>query len=144
MKIIDHIEMNINEEKIKGRELIPVVLEHEEVQKKYQKFVLPDGVELTVSLKPEIVLKNGDILYQDKKRIIYIDLIMEKVLRIRPRNSFEWARAAYNIGNMHQKAYLKEDNIYVPHDSNIEKLIESIGIPFEITHEKLEGIPVDI
>ena len=81
----------------------------------------------------------GAVLYKDEKRIIVADLLPEEVLVIHPEGNVQWAKAAFNVGNMHHSAYLHDDCILVPYDAIIENLIKSIGVKYERCVRKLEG-----
>ncbi len=83
----------------------------------------------------------GAVLYADDERVVYVDLEPEEVLIIRPVGDTELARAAYNVGNMHQDAYIADEGILVAYDEIMEGIIKKkLGIDCEKAQRKLNGI----
>lgn len=142
--IVEKILNNLNRIDLKSRSIDRVKLSHEEMMKPHQKVASEGGRVIGISLPQGEHLHNGDILYMDEAEIVAIDLIEEDVYEIRPKNNIEWARAAFNIGNMHQRAYLYSSCIRVPYDYVLERILESLGIEYSREKRKLDGIPANI
>ncbi|MDO4870245.1 MAG: urease accessory protein UreE [Bacillota bacterium] len=139
MILVENICENINSIDTSDLILESVSITHEETLKVHRKFKLSQGREIAISLPAGDHLHDGDVLYRDHERVVFIQLIEEKIIHISPDNDREWAKAAYNIGNMHQPAYLKDDGIYVPYDEILLNLIKKLGVNFEIINAKLDG-----
>ena len=77
--------------------------------------------------------------YKDSERMIVVDMLPEDVLEIRPEGNRQWAKTAFNIGNMHHPAYLYDDCIRIPYDGILENLMKSIGVAYTRCERKLDG-----
>lgn len=137
--IIETVLGKIEEFDTTGRAIDKIMLDHHDLAKPHQKVKTDSGMELAISLPHGQSLSCGAVLYQDDKKLAVVDLLPEDVLEIRPRGNQEWAKAGFNMGNMHHPAYLYTDCILVPYDSIIENLIQSMGIPFQRCQRKLDG-----
>ena len=116
-----------------------VLLDHDDINKPHQKFRTEAGETVAVSLPHGDRLFCGAVLYKDDDSIIVVDMPEEDVLEIYPQGNIQWARTAFNIGNMHQPAYLYEDRIMIPYDAVMENLINSLGVDYERCERKLDG-----
>ncbi len=142
--IVEKILSNLNGTDPGSRSIDWVKLSREEMMKTHQKVTSEGGRAIGISLPQGENLHSGDILYLDDAEIVAIDLIEEEVFEIRPKNNIEWARAAFNIGNMHQRAYLYSNCIRVPYDYVLDRMLVSLGIEYSREIRKLDGIPANI
>lgn len=122
-----------------GLDFILIELSHEEMLKPHQILTLKDGEKIAISLVMGINLEAGDVILADKNRIVYIDLVKEDALVVRPDNNIQWGKVAFNIGNLHHKVYFTEDSILTPYDKNIESLLLKLGVKYERESRKLDG-----
>jgi urease accessory protein len=137
--VIEHILGKVKDFNTSDAVLDPVELTHEELLRPHQKLTSKGGEKIAVSLRPGESLKEGDVVYAGQKKIIYIDLIKEDVLVIKPKGHIQWGRAAFNIGNFHHSAYLTEESILTSYDPVIEALLSKIGVEFTREYRKLYG-----
>lgn len=137
--LIKQVLGNIKDRPSSDKNTDRLILSHEDIERGHQRVTSKAGRDLRISLDRGESLSCGDILYEDQDILIIVDMPQEKVFELRPKTNLEWARAAYNIGNMHQKAYLYSDCMRVPYDYVIEKMIESLQVDFSIKDEKLDG-----
>ncbi|MCI8648237.1 MAG: urease accessory protein UreE [Firmicutes bacterium] len=142
--IIEQIQGNLRNMELEGCSVDYVILSADELQKHHQKLRTASGESIKLSLEEGQTLKCGDILKQEKGRIIAVDLKEEKVFELRPKSKREWAKAAFNIGNMHQKLYLYDEYLRVPYDPVLERLMELLGIEYTVKTEKLDGILANV
>ncbi|MDD3168071.1 MAG: urease accessory protein UreE [Eubacteriales bacterium] len=142
--IAEKVLGNLRDAEQGTRRIDRVRLTHDEIAKPHQKVTTESGRIIGISLPEGEHLHNGDILYQDGSVIIVIDLKEEEVFEIRPKNNMEWAKAAFNVGNMHQRAYLYHDCIRAPYDSVLEKMMEILGVDYSREIRKLDGIPANL
>lgn len=138
--IVEKIIGNLRERDKESRTIDPVFMDHYDMTRPHQKVRSESGEAIAISLEQGESLAPGDVLYEDEERVIAVELLPEDVLRIMPRGNIQWARAAFNIGNMHQAAYLHEDCILVAYDAILEGIIEKLGISFERITCPLDGI----
>ncbi len=116
-----------------------ILLDHHDMGKPHQKLRSEAGETVAVSLPYGEHLFCGAVIYKDEKKLIAIDLLPEDALEIYPKGNLQWAKAAFNIGNMHHPAYLHEDCITIPYDPILENLIQGLGIGYRRCTRKLDG-----
>lgn len=121
-----------------------VVLNHEELTKPHQKVISKAGREIAISLPVGETLYVNAVLYADDNMILYVDAAEEEVLEIYPKNNLEWARSAFNIGNMHHPAYIKENSIITPYDPSIERIFKTLEIKYERRIASLDGTRANV
>lgn len=142
--IVEKVLSNLKVTEQGNRTVDRVWLAHDEIMKPHQKVTAESGRTVSISLPEGDRLHNGDILYEDDAEMIVIELREEEVFEIRPKNNLEWAMAAFQIGNMHQRAYLYSDCIRVPYDHVLEKTIDSLGVEYSREVRVLDGIPANL
>lgn len=137
--IIEKIIGSIADFQHEGLKTDKVLLDHHDMERSHQKMISKGGEKLAVSLDHGEKLFRGAVLYKDEKKMIVVDMIPEDALEIRPEGNRQWAKAAFNIGNMHQPAYIYDDCIVIPYDAIMENLLNSIGVAFTRCERKLDG-----
>ncbi len=139
--LIEKILCHINDITLEQRSLTKdlVLLDHYDMEKPHQKIYSAGGVELSVSLPKGQQLHVGAVLFMDETKMIVVDLKEEDVLEVFPKGEEQWGIAGFNIGNMHQSCYFTEDSILLSYDPLVERLIQSMEIPFKRELRKLEG-----
>lgn len=121
-----------------------VVLDRERMSRPHQKVTSEAGETFALSLPPGEQLYPGAVIYADEDRLVYIAAAAEDALVVRPQNTMQWARAAYNIGNMHQPAFLQEDCILVPYDQILEGILQRLAIPCAREHRSIDGLRASV
>lgn len=137
--IVEKILGRIEDYKAEDLKTDWVMLDHFDLGKPHQKLKSEGGETVAVSLPHGEHLFCGAVLYKDEEKIIAVDLIPEDALEIRPEGNLQWAKAAFNIGNMHHPAYLHEDCIVIPYDPILDNLLKGIGVKYERCRRKLTG-----
>src|SRR5690242_17331400 len=72
-------------------------------------------------------LTQGDVLYEDETFIIAIDILPCEVLVIQPANLFEMASVCYEIGNKHLPLFYEKDELLVPFEMPLFRLLSAQG-----------------
>ena len=139
MRIIERINENIYTENITIINQDYVSLKHDELVKNHRRLKTFLGEEIALSLPSGSIIKDGDVLYREGDKVVYVSLEKEKIIHIIPEVNLDWARAAYAIGNMHMQASLKKDGIYILYDEAIEKTFSRLNIKYKIKIDKIEG-----
>ena len=139
-KIIDRIE----ETDIGNRSLDLVLLDHLDLTRPHQKVKTQEGKTVAISLPLGEQLYKGAVLYSDEEEIIAVDLLEEDVFEIKPKGNIEWARVAFNIGNMHQPAYVTENDICIPFDPVMERMFRSLNVEYSRKKRKLDGLRANV
>ena len=132
-------ELNVGE-----RNIDAVVMTHDQLQKPHQKATTKQGKSLGISLGEGDALFPGAVLWVDDAQVVLVELIEEDVIEIRPSGNMEWARVAFNIGNMHQPAYLYDDCIRIPYDGVVYHMLLHLKVPMERKTAKLDGIRANV
>lgn len=116
-----------------------VLLDHYDMEKPHQKLKSQSGSTIAVSLEHGERLFCGAVLYRDDETLIAVDLLPEDALEIRPKGTLDWAKIAFNIGNMHHPAYLNEECIVTPYDAVLEAMLQKAGVEYRRCERQLTG-----
>lgn len=122
-----------------GLKVDKVLLDHYDMSKPHQKLKTENGETVAVSLPHGEKLFCGAVLYKDDERMIVVDMLPEDVLEVHPVGNRQWAKVAFNIGNMHHPAYIHDDCIVIPYDAIMENLIKGIGVEYKRCERQLNG-----
>ena len=115
-----------------------ILLDRDRLSKPHQKLRTENGESFAVSLQHGDALESGSVIYADDERVVYIELVPEDALVIVPKDDMQWARAAYNIGNMHHPSFICDGRIITPYDSVLESVIKKLDLAFE-----RKSVPID-
>lgn len=137
-KILGKVQ-DYNKEILSNYTIDPIIMDHEELIRPHQKVKTKSGKEVAISLPLGDQLYYGAVLSDNDGILIVVEMADEDILEIFPKNNFEWGKAAFNIGNMHHPAYLKENSIVTPYDPAIERIFKALGIKYKKTVGKLDG-----
>jgi len=84
-------------------------------------------------------LKEGDILWFDDTRIIAIEIKPCKAIIIKPVNILEAANISFEIGNKHLPLFYEKDELLIPYDEPLYKLLKASGYVMKIEDRKLNN-----
>jgi urease accessory protein len=82
-------------------------------------------------------LKEGDILFQDDKITIAVEIIPCECIVLKPSNMREAAAVSYEIGNRHLPLFYEADELLVPYDVPLYNLLVTLGYTINIEERKL-------
>jgi urease accessory protein len=82
-------------------------------------------------------LKEGDILYEDDKTTIAVEIIPCECIVLKPSNLREAAAVSYEIGNRHLPLFYEADELLVPYDVPLYNLLVTLGYTINIEERKL-------
>jgi len=88
-------------------------------------------------LNKDPMLTQGDILHEDDTTIIAVDILPCEVLVIRPVSLFEMASVCYEIGNKHLPLFFEKEEVLVPFDMPLFRLLLSQGYAIKQDKRKL-------
>ncbi len=142
--IIENIIGNINSYPVESRKVDKVVLDRDRLSKPHQKVRAESGEVFALSLPHGSTLSPGDVIFADEDRVIAVELAPEDALVIRPAGQMQWARAAYNIGNMHQRAFIQEDCIITPYDAILQSIMQKLHVPCERMVCPINGVRANV
>ena len=115
---------NINNYSINTKTIDFIELHWFETSKRIQRKFTKSGVEISLKfLNENPVLTEGDILFEDEKTVIVITVLPCECLVIAPTNMFEMASVCYEIGNKHLPLFFENDELLVPFEMPLYKLL---------------------
>ena len=99
-----------------------------ETNKRIQRKHTESGLEIAIKfLQENPNLNQGDILYEDEKSIIAIDILPCECIVVAPKNMFEMASVCYEIGNKHLPLFFDKEELLVPNEMPLYKLLITQG-----------------
>lgn len=99
-----------------------------ETNKRIQRKHTESGLEIALKfLQENPNLNQGDILYEDEKSIIAIDILPCECIVVAPKNMFEMASVCYEIGNKHLPLFFDKEELLVPNEMPLYKLLITQG-----------------
>jgi urease accessory protein len=82
-------------------------------------------------------LTQDDVLFEDESTIIAIHIIPCDVLVITPASMFEMASVCYEIGNKHLPLFFDQNEVLVPFDKPLYRLLLAQGYAVKQDNRKL-------
>jgi urease accessory protein len=129
---------NINSTTVNNRTIDWLPLEWYETAKRIQRKRTLAGREISLKfLKENPALAQGDILYEDESTIIAVDIISCDVLVIQPASLFEMACVCYEIGNKHLPLFFENNEVLVPFEMPLYRLLLAQGYAIKQDKRKL-------
>lgn len=90
------------------------------------------GTDLCLALPRGTVLRDGDLLYHDHHRQIWVRAQGEELLRIYPESPLRLAQIAHHLGNWHRSVQILEDHsLLVQPDPPLRAWLQDQGLPVE-------------
>ena len=137
--IVEKVIGNIEEiEDIKAFHVEKVILESDDLLKRVQRVQTDHNTELGISLPPNHVLRDGDILHQEGKNLIVVSVKADDVLVIRPVSMMQMGVVAHMLGNRHLPAQFEEDTMIVQYDYLVERLLKEENLSYTRENKKLK------
>ncbi|TYB75898.1 urease accessory protein UreE [Bizionia myxarmorum] len=88
-------------------------------------------------LKEGTRLKEGDILYEDEEKVVLVNILPCDAIQVTPRSIYEMGTVCYEIGNKHLPLFIQGDNVLIPYEKPLERLLLASGYEVKKTHCKL-------
>lgn len=139
MIIVEKILGKIEDIALDEHRIDRIILDRHDMDKPHQKLKTESGEVIAVSLEHGENMFCGAVLHKDDERVVAVDLVTEDALEVFPEGNLQWAKTAFNIGNMHHPAYLCENHIIMPYDPIVESLMKGIGVEYVRCKKKLIG-----
>lgn len=123
---------------INGRSIDWIMLEWYETGKRIQLKKTTAGKEISLRfLNGDPQLTEGDVLFADDHFIIAISILTCECLTILPKNMFEIASVCYEIGNKHLPLFYEQDQLLVPFERPLFKILLAQGYDVKQENRKL-------
>ena len=115
-----------------------VTFEWYETNKRIQRKVTKSGTDISLKfLKGNPLITEGDIFFEDDYSIIIAEVLPCECLVIAPKNMFEMASVCYEIGNKHLPLFFENDEVLVPFEKPLFKLLIILGYSIKQEQRKL-------
>ncbi|WP_158656995.1 urease accessory protein UreE [Helicobacter aurati] len=133
--IVERVLGNIHTANYKHLEVDRVQMEWYDTGKRIALLQSENGQTLAMRLAnvPKHGLKDGDILFQDSRRIIIITILPTLALSIQIQDWESIVRVCYEIGNLHIPLFFGRNNteLQAPFEKPLQRALEKLCIPFE-------------
>ena len=112
-----------------------LALEWFETRKRILRCKTTAGTALALKfLNEAMTLTEGDILHEDSETIIAVTVLPCDSLVIRPKTMFEMASVCYEIGNKHLPLFFESDELLVPFEHPLHRLLLAQG--YDVSQEQ--------
>ncbi|ADY55318.1 Urease accessory protein ureE [Syntrophobotulus glycolicus DSM 8271] len=129
---------NLKYSELNGRRLDTVRIDWFEVEKRIWKKTSEHGVEVGLKIRAGLPLQSGDILYEDDRVVMAVEVSECEAIVIVPGDMREMGRACYEIGNQHVPLFYENGRLAVPYEGPVFALLEAGGYRPERIMLKLE------
>jgi urease accessory protein len=136
--LIQQKKGHINTVTVNNRYIDWLPLEWHETSKRILRKQTQAGNDLALKfLDKDPMLTQGDVLHEDDSFIIAVDILPCDVLVIQPAGLFEMASVCYEIGNKHLPLFFEKDEVLVPFDMPLFRLLSTQGYAIKQDKRKL-------
>ncbi len=136
--LIQEKKGNIKASVASNKSIDSVLFEWYETNKRIQKKITKSGKEMSLKfLNDNPALTEGDILFEDENLIIVVEVVPCDCLVIAPKNMIEMASVCYEIGNKHLPLFFDNDELQVPFEKPLFKLLNAYGYVVKKEQRKL-------
>lgn len=133
MKIVSEITDNAKSRDLTGKKVDYFDLEWYETTRKVLRKTTRNGEEMAFRiLKENFRVKHYDVLFEDEKNIILASIIPAPAIIVQPKTMLEMGTICYEIGNQHIPIFIENDEVILPYEDPIFKLLDRSGYkPFK-------------
>jgi urease accessory protein len=129
---------HVNSFEINNRSIDWLLLQWHEAGKRILRKETTSGKEIAIKfLNENPELAEGDILFADDNSIIAVSILACNCIAIQPKNMFEIASVCYEIGNKHLPLFYEADQLLVPFENPLYKLLLAQGYDVKQENRKL-------
>ncbi len=136
--IIEKIVGNISDPDSKSKDLVDYVsVEWYEVQNSILHKVSRNGMEVGIRNHERVALRDGDILWQDDKKVLLVEISECDCIALRPTTMLEMGKACYEIGNRHSPIFIEDGEVLTPYDAPLMTALSKCGFLPRLKSAKL-------
>lgn len=126
---------NLDSISVNNRKIDWLLLEWYETNKRILRKKTQSGKEVSLKFMNESPgLTQGDILFEDAEAIIAVGILVCDCLVIHPKDMQEMASVCYEIGNKHLPLFFEANELLVPFEQPLFRLLTAQG--YEVKQEK--------
>ena len=115
-----------------------IFLDSEDLLKRIIRVKSDHNREYGISLNDNSKLKDGDLLFNEEKKLIVVKVNNDDVLVIKPSSINEMGIIAHSLGNRHLQAQFKDNTMIVQYDRLVEEELKNKNINYSREEMKLE------
>jgi urease accessory protein len=121
-----------------ARRIDRVSIEWHEVNKRILHKQSQSGREVILKFMNEPqALTHDDVLWCDEKFAVVIDILSCDAICIKPASLSEMAAVCYEIGNKHLPLFYYDDEVLVPFEEPLYKMLSAAGYKLKVENRKL-------
>lgn len=135
--LVEKIIGNAKDIDLRDKEIDLIDIEWYEVDKKLLKKTSSKGKDIGIRLPSEVHLHHNDVLYMDDKEAVVLNISKSDAIVIKATSMEEMGKICYEIGNKHIALFIHDDEISVPYDEPLMKLLQKKGFKPEKARMKL-------
>ncbi len=129
MQIVTNRLTSAAKQLVERESLLTLALIAQDRSRSRHRFTTVEGEELNLQLPRGTVLREGDILADDRDRpIAYVVAKPEPVITISAHHPLDFLRAAYHLGNRHIALEITETYLRLSPDPVLEDMIVQMGL----------------
>ena len=137
--IFNEVIGNINEiDDLNGYHVETIYLNSEDMLKRILRVTSDHNREYGITLENNEKFKDGDILYNEDKKIIVVKVNSEDVLIIKPSSMTEMGIIAHALGNRHLQAQFEDNKMIIQYDALVEGELKRDNINYSRENLKLK------
>ncbi|MGN0584602.1 MAG: hypothetical protein ACI4JD_04020 [Ruminococcus sp.] len=92
-----------------------------------------------MGIRTESALNEGDILYEDEKRIIAVEIAPCSLISVHVDSMQEMGILCFELGNRHLSLSIGENVVKCPFDEPTFSYLSKLGFAAEKVYEKFDG-----
>lgn len=129
---------NIQSFAVNDRVIDRVGLEWYEAAKRILRKRTQAGKEIALKfLRESPALTQGDVLYEDERELIVVDILSCEAIVIRPVSLYEVASVCYEIGNKHLPLFFEKEELLAPYEAPLFRHLVAGGYDTSREERKL-------
>ncbi|MDB5289425.1 MAG: urease accessory protein UreE [Phycisphaerales bacterium] len=100
------------------------------------------GEEIRLLLPPGQTPRHGDVLFEDSRRVVAIEVIPCDVIVVRPASTRDAAAIALELGNLHVPTQITETEIIFIEEKSALEVLEKWNAAFARENHRFEPTPI--
>ena len=129
---------NVNELSVGDQSIDTLLIEWYEANKRIIHSKTTSGRPVTLRfLQENPNLQQGDILWMEEDFVIVVTIKTCEAIVIQPKSILEASFICYEIGNKHLPLFYEGEELLIPYDASIHRLLEASGYRMKVEQRKL-------
>lgn len=138
--IVEKVIGNIADYSLSGQKVDKVWIEWYELDKKLLKKITESGEDIGIRI--ETHLAEGDVLYDDGKKVLVVDLLPCELTAVRVDTMKEMGRLCFELGNRHLSLSIQEHEVTIPYDEPTYLYLKKLGFDAQKTEKKFSSFTI--